>query len=394
MLFYVLTVVIFLAHHNQVPVVGARIGNSMARPAVRKLQIGGAPYDRGVQHGSQTPDLVRKGVDFYVNMWEQNTGGSRAEVLELVAGFADPIREFDSEILSEIEGIAAGAEVSLEEVLLINARYELMIATVFDNESNGSPGECTSLAAASEATGGHTLIAQNWDWTVEAGERSILVEIRQDGRPDLLTHVEAGMIGHKGLNTAGLGLCANAMSSHHDRFAPAVPVWVQARAALNCESLDEVEETMNQAQRTASVNFTVGSTRGEIGAVEVTPKDVKVVTPTRGRVSHGNVFAGLSPERDVEDRLAVLYPQFCDRARRAEELVQQEGISVERVKSVLVDHENRPESICRHWEDAPGDTPEGLLLETVASVIMDLNEGKLWVTAGPPCQESYAEHVL
>lgn len=366
----------------------------MARPAVRKFQISGDAHDRGVQHGSQTQDLVRKGVDFYVNMWEQNTGGSRAEVLELAAGFADPIGEFDAEILSEIEGIAAGAEVPLEEVLLINARYELMIATVFDNDSSGSPGECTSLAAAGEATGGHALIAQNWDWTVEAGERCVLVEIRQEGRPDLLTHVEAGMIGHKGLNTAGLGLCANAMSSHHDRFAPAVPVWVLGRAALNCESLYQVEEKMNRAQRTASVNFTVASIRGDVGAVEVTPKDVKVVAPTRGRVSHGNVFAGLSPERDVEDRLAVLFPQFCDRARRAEELVQEEDVSVERLKSMLVDHENRPESICRHWEDAPDDTPEGLLLETVASVIMDLNEGKLWVTAGPPCQESYDEHVL
>ena len=360
-----------------------------------KLEISGNAFERGVQHGSQARDLVRKGVDFYVNMWEQNTHKSRAEVLELAGRFADPIREFDAEILSEIEGIAAGAELPLEEVLLINARYELMIVTVFDNDSqNGAPGECTSLAAVSEATGGHTLIAQNWDWTVEAGKRCVLVEIHQEGRPDLLTHVEAGMIGHKGLNRAGLGLCANAMSSQHDRFAPAVPVWVLARAALNCESLEQVEERLNRAQRTASVNFTVASTSGEIGAVEVTPKDVKVVTPTRGRVSHGNVFAGLSPERDVEDRLAVLYPQFCDRARRAEELVQQDEVSVERLKAVLGDHENRPESICRHWEDAPDDTPEGLLLETVASVIMDLNEGKLWVTAGPPCQDSYSEHVL
>lgn len=369
----------------------------MTRAAVMKLETGGSAYERGVQHGSQTRELVRQGVDFYVNMWEQNTNGSRAEVLELAGGFAQPIADFDSEILQEIEGIAAGAEVPLEEVLLINARYELMIATVFDQPSpkGAGPGECTSLAAASEATSsGHTLLAQNWDWTVEAGKRCILVEIHQDGRPDLLTHVEAGMIGHKGLNTAGLGLCANAMASQHDRFAPAVPVWVLARSALNCETLEQVEERMNQAERTASINFTVATSRGEVGAVEVTPKDVKVVTPTRGRVSHGNVFAGLSPERDVEDRLAVLFPRFCDRARRAEELVQQDEVSVERLMAVLSDHENRPESICRHWEDAPEDTPEGLLLETVASVIMDLNEGKLWLTAGPPCQGSYDEHAL
>lgn len=361
-----------------------------------KLEISGNAHGRGVQHGSQASGLVRNGVDFYVNMWEQNTGGSRAEVLETAGKFAEPIADFDAEIMREIEGIAAGADVPLEGVLLINARFELMVATVFDNPSPKGkvPGECTSMAAASEATGGHTLIAQNWDWTVEAGKRCVLLEIHQDGRPDLLTHVEAGMVGHKGLNTEGLGLCANAMASQHDRFVPAVPVWVLARAALNCASLEQVEERLNQAERTASINFTMASSGGEVGAVEVTPKDVKVVAPTRGRVSHGNVFAGLSPERDIEDRLAILYPQFCDRAARAEELVQKEGVSVERLMAVLVDHENRPESICRHWEDAPPETSEGLLLETVASVIMDLNDGKLWVTAGPPCQGEYDEHVL
>ena len=86
----------------------------------------------------------------YNQMLEQNTGGSRSEVLEMAGKFADPIADFDAEILREIEGIAAGADLPLEEVLLINARYELMIATVFDNDSSGSPGECTSLAAADE----------------------------------------------------------------------------------------------------------------------------------------------------------------------------------------------------------------------------------------------------
>jgi hypothetical protein len=68
----------------------------MTRPAVMKLEISGNAFERGVQHGSQARDLVRKGVDFYVNMWEQNTGKSRAEVLELAGKFAEPIREFDA----------------------------------------------------------------------------------------------------------------------------------------------------------------------------------------------------------------------------------------------------------------------------------------------------------
>ena len=365
----------------------------MTRAPVAKIQVGGDAFERGVQHGSQARDLVRKGIEFYVHMWEQNTGGSREEVLERAAGFAAPIAAYDAEILREIEGIAAGAEARLDEVLLINARYELMIEAVFD--SGPPPGECTSLAAAPEASvDGHTLVAQNWDWTVEAGQRSILVEIHQEGKPDILTHVEAGMIGHKGVNTSGLALCANAMASQHDRFVPAVPVWVMARSALNCDTLEQIPETIGRAERTASANFTVGSSSGEVAAIEMTPTDVKVVKSKQGRVSHGNVFEDLSPERGLEDRLAVLYPQFCDRARRAAGLIQGDGVSVDRLMAVLRDHDNRPESICRHVEDAPPETPEGLQLETIASVIMDLNQGQLWIAPGPPCQCDYGEHAL
>ena len=69
-------------------------------------------------------------------------------------------------------------------------------------------------------------------------------------------------------------------------------------------------------------------------------------------------------------------------------------VDVEHLKAVLCDHGNRPESICRHPEDQPEDAPAAIILETVVSVIMDLTEGALYITGGPPCQNLYAEHRL
>ena len=367
----------------------------MANPPVAKLTIKGNPYERGYQHGSQAREMIHNGVAFYRRMWEENIGRSREDLLDLAAEFEPVVGNYDTAILEEMEGVAAGAGLSLAEVMVINARYELMLAALFNDETEAPPGECTALAVGPEATvDGHTFIAQNWDWVPQVRSRSFLLEIQQEDRPDILTHVEAGFMGHKGLNSEGLGLCANAMSSKIDRFAAAVPAWVLARSVLNCSTLSEVQAEMERAERTASVNFMVATRQGEIAAVEVSPIDVQAVGAAQSRLAHGNVFADLSPERGLEDRLAELYPQFCDRADRAGGLMAEDPIDVERLKAVLSDHGNRPESICRHHEDQPEGAPAAIILETVVSVIMDLTEGTLYITGGPPCQNPYAEHRL
>ena len=201
----------------------------------RKVTISGGPFERGRQYGEQAGALIRKGVEFYVDMWEKGSGRTRGELVEIISGFAGKIGDFDAEILTEIEGIAAGSGLAVDDVLIVNGRYEIMLSTLFAGGPAGG-GECTSLGVARAGGSGHTLVGQNWDWAVPVGEVSILLEVLQEDRPDILTHVEAGFVGHKGINSEGLALCANAMGSQLDRFEAAVPVWVLARAALNCSS--------------------------------------------------------------------------------------------------------------------------------------------------------------
>jgi len=360
-----------------------------------KLIVSGTPHERGRQHGEQASEQVRGGVEFYVRLWEESTGGSREEVLQLASEFGPLIGAFDAAILEEIEGIAAGSRVTVPEVLLVNARYELMMATVFGDGDGSVPGECTSLAAEPAATGnGHTLIGQNWDWAPEVGDRSVLLEVRRDDGPDVLTHVEAGFMGHKGLNSAGLGICANAMSSNLDRFAPCVPMWIIARGLLGCETIDAAAAVAERAERAASINFMIASRCGAAGALELSPVDVKLIGPNAARLSHTNVFYGLDPARGFVDRLAGRYPQFCDRDRRAVELIENGALGVAQLQQMLRDHANRPESVCRHAEDQKLEKPTDIPLQTIASVVMDLDDGRMLLADGPPCCTEYHEHVL
>ena len=64
-----------------------------------KLIVSGTPHERGRQHGEQAKDQVRGGVEFYVRLWEESTGGSREEGLQLAGRFGPVIGGFDAAIL-------------------------------------------------------------------------------------------------------------------------------------------------------------------------------------------------------------------------------------------------------------------------------------------------------
>ena len=56
-----------------------------------------------------------------------------------------------------------------------------------------------------------------------------------------------------------------------------------------------------------------------------------------------------------------------------------------------MDHFGKPLSICTHIDPT---VVEDKRVETVASVIMDLDERSLNITKGPPCLSEYEKYTL
>ena len=56
------------------------------------------------------------------------------------------------------------------------------------------------------------------------------------------------------------------------------------------------------------------------------------------------------------------------------------------LKTFTCGHDDRPTSICRHWEEGHGELETG---GTVASLVMDLGRRTLWATAGHPCDRAF-----
>jgi isopenicillin-N N-acyltransferase-like protein len=126
------------------------------KPQVPVISVKGKPFERGRQYGSQAKSLIRKNMELYFDLWGSLWGAKRPEVLKHCASLVPVIGEYDADILEELQGIAKGADLSLEEIVALNARYEMVFA---QSAVAGVGGGCTSITAMPSVTrNGHTIL--------------------------------------------------------------------------------------------------------------------------------------------------------------------------------------------------------------------------------------------
>ncbi|MBA7465508.1 MAG: hypothetical protein GH158_03260 [Dehalococcoidia bacterium] len=356
------------------------------KPQVPVISVKGKPFERGKQYGSQAQTMVRKNLELYFDLWGSLWGAKRPEVLKHCSSLVPVIGEYDAEILEELQGIAKGSELSLEEIVALNARYEMVFAQSAVAEAGGG---CTSIAAMPTVTrNGHTILGQNWDYKERFQGQSVILEVEPEGRPNIVMHTEAGTMAHKGMNSAGLGICLNALVSSRDKFEATIPFLIVGRAILNADSFSRAVKAVLNARVTVSFNFLIAHRDGEAIDLEVSPIDVGFLHPDEGILTHSNHFIALNNRPDMVDVFKATAPDTLFRAERARHLIELERgkIDVGSFQRVFRDHFSYPNSICRHV-DTREEEPRHLA--TLSSAIMDLTARAFYLTEGTPCQNAY-----
>jgi isopenicillin-N N-acyltransferase-like protein len=296
------------------------------------------------------------------------------------------IGDYDSTLVEEMRGIAAGAGVDFEDILAVNVRTEIMYG-VGDLRA---AADCTAFAALPEATeGGHTIIGQNWDWHPAAFDSCVILSVEQVDRPNFVTVVEAGLLAKMGMNSEGVGVAANALVSDADRGEPGIPFHVVLRSILGSSNLDEAVDKVGSVRRASSANYLLASREGRAVDLETAPGGadrVFALEPHNGSIGHANCFVG--PDVTVRDQTPVKKPLSMTRQRTIDRVLAQNrgAITVELMQELLADHEHHPNALCRHplEQFAPIDRSA-----TVASVVMDLDALEFWAADGQPCSHPY-----
>ncbi|MBW1816792.1 MAG: hypothetical protein JRJ60_06480 [Deltaproteobacteria bacterium] len=348
------------------------------------LDLKGSHFDIGFTHGQRLSKAIKSNLALYEDMVRGMTGMDLGKALKRSRPYRDVLQEHTPHLLEEMEGIGRGADVTLDEVVFLNARTELMSV-----RDPAAVGECTAMGLTGERTvGGHPLLAQNWDWHHRVINGTALFRVSPPGRPTCLLLAEAGQVGKIGINDNGLGVLLNILFCGKVRIG--LPVHVLLRCVLEMTDVANALSFLQGAPRASSSHFLVGDAPGNIMGLELTPETIGRILPVRGAVVHTNHFC--DPSLKDGDEGPTLFPDSIPRFDRADGYLKaREKWDMNGLRGMFVNHEEGPASICRHLDPH---APEHMQIVTVASVFLRLSERAMDVSCGRPCRNAYQRIAL
>ena len=353
----------------------------------KEVTLIGTPYERGQQYGAACKKEIALSMRTYESLFVRHKNMTWEQARKLSLLYLPAIRKLDECYVQEMQGIADGAGVTFEDILVINSRSELLYSNLPLNAE--APQECTAFSLLPPATlDGAVIAGQSWDYAPAQRDAVIIVRIPGEGdRPTLLFFPEAGMIGGKGCNSAGLSLTLNALRAKE--YDIGIPVHIRMRRILECSTLDKAYEAATKGAMPGPANLIMTHKDGLSLDVELSPVGVDVLMPQQGVLVHSNHFIGpyLSPLHRQASGSSYI------RLQRAQQLFcGKTGLTVQDAQAALRDHKGYPTSICDH-------SSEHLPIEiadcaTNFGLVMNLTDNEVWLAPGNPCENPFVKIPL
>jgi isopenicillin-N N-acyltransferase-like protein len=363
------------------------------------IEISGAPHARGVQYGRQAASRIKRGLQHYGEQLRRLDLDAPATAA-LVADYLPVIEAFDDSFVPEMRGIAEGAGVAFEDIALLNARTEILkLATRPDLRARlmRDPAEvadgCTGVVVLPTATrDGRLIHAQNWDWKAECAETAVVLRVRREDGPDILTFTEAGGLARSGLNAAGIAITANYLESDRDYRDIGVPLALIRRKVLLQEHVALAMRAVYATPKSASNNMIISHAGGVAIDFECAPDETFQVQAVDGLLVHANHFQSPVALGKLRDTGIATTPDSLYRDIRVRDLLRPAlgGLTTEHVKAALFDDFASPWSVCR----PPRLNTSNNLSATVAMIVMQPDAGVMDVAMLPAQDRRFTRYTL
>ena len=350
----------------------ARLGDG------RVVYLHGTPHEQGRQLGEAAGDLIRENIAEATRLCDQiaadlNRSAYRAMTLRNEAWVA---REFP-ELLDELHGIAAGAEMDYPDLLDLNVNTDVAYARAYSELQ-----DCTQILAMAPATvDGKTYVGKTRDLRLGPKRHVLLHREYDDGTFRNEFQIAGQLTLPVGVNSHGVALTTSG------QWSPRIVVDLtradRAWHILNLQPLlrhaRSVDDVIREQPRVCGM-LLVASDPVRSVALEVTGDEVYVFEVEDGLLARTNHFLGprfrhLAPT--VEENRGT----FDRHARACALATQRHGsIGMHDVLRILSDHAEPPvQSICRH----PAPDQAGA---TYAATIICPQDRRMWALFGNPCE--------
>lgn len=362
------------------------------------IDLTGSPRERGRQHGKAVPDRIKRGIDMYAESLLKS-GVDWKELERRAEKMVPVVDRFDPTYVEEMRGIAEGSGQPFAGIMLMNARTEMVSAARRQQATQHFPDGCTAALALPQASADCVLLhGQNWDWRAECAETGVVLRIRRDDGPDILTFTEAGGLARSGLNSAGIGLTANALECDRDYTrGPGVPLPFIRRKVLEAEHLALAVRTIFQTHRLGSNHMAIshgvfGGGGGEAFGFECAPDETFWLAPEHGLYVHANHWIADSARAKVKDTGLAETPDSIYRDKRVREYLSPRigKLTLEDFRQAFFDDYASPYSVCR----PPRPNNRGALVATSAMILMRPGEGHLEACPMPALNKRFTTYTL
>jgi len=287
--------------------------------------------------------------------------------------------------VKELEGVAEGSGLKLDEIMLIAAFNEVFYPKLAK--------ACTSFAVRNGATSdGLTYVGQNNDEGLDPwldGDCTTLTRFNQKDAPNALIYSYAGAPAMMGINSEGLSLCINALGFDEPKIG--VPMLCVVREVFNQKNIDGAVDAIERADRAFALNFVMGTPDG-VANVEANPLKVET-TRSDDALYHANHYIFCPVEGFTESKSDAYMKNSTSRCDRMGHLIEENKgkLNLSLLEDFLRDHENRPDMICAHPNEKRS---KAHWSRTLDGMIYVPEKREAWIAHGNPCESEFVKYTV
>lgn len=349
------------------------------------LAVSGKPYEMGYQHGTKCQRSICVLLDklkvllhlYFPNVTENMLVG-------LATKFIPYAQSLTPHLVEEMQGIADGAKVKFEEIFALNSMMETCYS------ASELVRGCTAFAVLNELTqGSGMIVGETQDWWVPFAEHYMAMEIRPIHGPNIMMTTLPGMVGLVGRNSDGIFTLANGLTASDHQYG--LPDILLGRVILEQRSLSDALDILVKTRRAVGSNYILGDKHGRVHDIELTARDHEIIDPKDGFLVHTNRY--LSPK--LKDKDAG--KNAANSTRRLERMTEiinarRGRMNLIRAAEALSDHDNRPDSICRHPDNSIPESRWNENWKTAGAVLMSPENLGFYVACGNPCEKQFERY--
>jgi isopenicillin-N N-acyltransferase-like protein len=348
----------------------------MTDGTIRFLRLTGSPFERGVQHGREIPEVfgpfwedivrdVRERVDRPI---------SEEDLRAWLRDRAELARSVEPDMMEEIRGIAEGGDVEEEVAVAIAFAEEAsqLASSLGYHHQVVDRTRCLSVVVPpSHTTTDGYLLAQTWDGPDWCPDPVLFAPLDPPGWSVYLA--DPGSVGGVGVNDRGIGSVHTGVLVKENPVGN--PYAFIARRIMQADRADAAAASVSEVPSTAGCHYIVVQDADVID-VEAAGAVFETV-PHDGLFSTCAHFAGeATTAQHFRDDHAVSRHRT---ARLAELVAAEETVSPLGLMELLTDHREGPDgaSVCLHPSERTG--------RSLGAIVIDVAGRTIWGRAGNPC---------